>query len=62
MIHFCENTGVRIAKPGCCKSCDPMNGQDEVIEMPDGSLKIVGEKKPAAEAAKGESKDSAKKG
>lgn len=47
MAFFCDVTGVRIAAAGVSKSVDPVNGQDEVIELPDGSLKKVGHE-PAA--------------
>lgn len=38
--YFCTATGARIAAPGVSKAVDPTNGQDEVIEAEDGSLRI----------------------
>lgn len=40
--HFCNVTGARIAKPGVSKSVDPVDGQDEVFELPDGSIQPLG--------------------
>lgn len=40
MAFFCEKTGVRIAAPGVCKACDPINGHDEVVEV-DGIERAV---------------------
>lgn len=51
MAFFCNKTGVRIAKPGVCKACDPIEGHDEVVEV-DGVEKIVGAKAEKAEAPK----------
>lgn len=51
MAFFCNQTGVRIAAPGVSKSVDPVNGQDEVVELADGTEAPVSLVEAAAAAA-----------
>jgi hypothetical protein len=60
MAFFCTQSGARIAAPGVSKAIDPIAGHDEVIELPDGSLQVVGS--ADAKAASSVDKSPAKPG
>jgi len=59
MAYFCEKDGLRIAKPGMCKTCDPKNGHEEASEaQPEGAPKKA--EKPAEKGKEGGKSPAAK--
>jgi hypothetical protein len=53
MAFFCKESGARIVAPGVSKRIDPEAGANEVIELEDGTLKVVFPAPQKSEPAKG---------
>lgn len=46
-VYFCPQSGERIAAPGLCKACDPVNGQDDASEAPEAPEAPITKPEPA---------------